>query len=199
MLFRSVSFSTSRLLAMLNEPSGIPVMEELEVFWAEDQPGHEVQYRQRHEARIEEACRELGIQVAVGRSEGCVVSRVVRSVRSDSFGNDAVHARGQYVPNEASQGHGPSALPRSVEPTAGAWLSAPSLATAVPTLAFLPATLLLRGLLPSSGIACCSSSLSTLALLRRLLDTGLGAGLVLAPLVDPCPHVGLARHAGLLP
>lgn len=135
----------------------------------------------------------------VGRSEGCVVSRVVRSVRSDSFGNDAVHARGQYVPNEASQGHGPSALPRSVEPTAGAWLSAPSLATAVPTLAFLPATLLVRGLLPSSGIACCSSSLSTLALLRRLLDTGLGAGLVLAPLVDPCPHVGLARHAGLLP
>lgn len=64
-----VSFSTSRLLAMLNEPSGIPVLEELEVFWAEDQPGHEVQYRQRHEARIEEACRELGIQVAVGRSE----------------------------------------------------------------------------------------------------------------------------------
>ncbi|KAM0751711.1 hypothetical protein T439DRAFT_379809 [Meredithblackwellia eburnea MCA 4105] len=65
-----VSISTSRLLTMLAEPDSIPVLEDLSLRWSRiEEPGKEVQYRERHRERIEQACRELGIRVSVGQSD----------------------------------------------------------------------------------------------------------------------------------
>lgn len=54
---------------MLDEAAEIPVLEELEVWWAEEEGGRDVLFKQRHKERIEGACRNLGVRVQVGKSD----------------------------------------------------------------------------------------------------------------------------------
>ena len=66
-----VSLSTSKVLAMLEEPEKVPSLAELEIEWATgrgDERGREPWYRERHIARIEDAAAELGIACRVGKS-----------------------------------------------------------------------------------------------------------------------------------
>lgn len=117
----------------------------------------------------------------------------MRSVRSDSFGSDAAGRRGGVSASErgsARRGQdrkedGPSALPRSVEPTGGTSESCLSSDAAGeggrPIRAFLPAVRLPVGLDSTRMWSVLvslrsSSSLSTLALRRLRLDADAGTG-----------------------
>lgn len=67
-----VSLSTSKILAMLEEPQKVPALADLEIEWATgkgDERGREPWYRERHIARIEDAAAELGIACRVGKSK----------------------------------------------------------------------------------------------------------------------------------
>lgn len=67
-----VSLSTSKVLAMLEEPEKVPSLAELEIEWGAgrgDERGREPWYRERHIARIEDAAADLGIACRVGKSK----------------------------------------------------------------------------------------------------------------------------------
>ena len=67
-----VSLSTSKVLAMLEEPEKVLSLAELEIEWAAgrgDERGREPWYRERHISRIEDAAAELGIACRVAKSK----------------------------------------------------------------------------------------------------------------------------------
>lgn len=71
-----VSFSTSRVLSLLDAPESIPVLETLDLVWAEEEK--EGAWKERHKERIEEACEEFGIQCRVEKGdEGLVFGDVL--------------------------------------------------------------------------------------------------------------------------
>ncbi|GAA5874732.1 hypothetical protein JCM8547_005196 [Rhodosporidiobolus lusitaniae] len=67
-----VSVSTGKVLAMLDDPDVIPVLQEFDFRWAKgsgEEEGKEPWWKERHIARIEEACQELGIKCSVRRGD----------------------------------------------------------------------------------------------------------------------------------
>ncbi|GAA5946509.1 hypothetical protein JCM10213_002060 [Rhodosporidiobolus nylandii] len=71
-----VSISTSRVLAMLDEPEAIPRLQEVDFVWAEgagEELGKEPWFKERHVARIEEAGEELGIRCRVKKGDEALV------------------------------------------------------------------------------------------------------------------------------
>ncbi|GAA6010787.1 hypothetical protein JCM10207_005842 [Rhodosporidiobolus poonsookiae] len=65
-----VSVSTGKVLALLDEPEGVPQLREIDLKWARGtEEDGEPWFRERHLKRIEEACEELGIRCRVRRAE----------------------------------------------------------------------------------------------------------------------------------
>jgi len=55
---------------MLDNPESIPVLEEMDLEWAEAREGEkEDWWKERHSIRIREACREFGIKCEAGKGE----------------------------------------------------------------------------------------------------------------------------------
>jgi len=64
------SVSTGDVLRMLDNPESIPVLEEMDLEWAEAREGEkEDWWKERHSIRIREACREFGIKCEAGKGE----------------------------------------------------------------------------------------------------------------------------------
>ncbi|GAA5825041.1 hypothetical protein JCM5353_001156 [Sporobolomyces roseus] len=59
------SISTGDVLKLLDSPESIPVLEELDLEWAEAREGEEKWWKERHVERIGEACEEFGIKFDV--------------------------------------------------------------------------------------------------------------------------------------
>ncbi|GAA6006717.1 uncharacterized protein JCM10292_003468 [Rhodotorula paludigena] len=74
-----VSLSTSRVLALLDDPEvAAPALKELDVLWANgtgEDAGQEPWYKERHILRIEEAAEEFGIKCRVGKSDEPLIFR----------------------------------------------------------------------------------------------------------------------------
>jgi len=63
------SISTGDVLKLLDSPEPIPVLEELDLEWAEAREGVEKWWKERHVERIGEACEEFGIKFDVRKGE----------------------------------------------------------------------------------------------------------------------------------
>jgi hypothetical protein len=66
-----VSVTTSKLLSMLDDAESIPVLEEIDLVWAEEEK--EQCYKERHRGRIEEACEDLGIRCRIAKGNETLV------------------------------------------------------------------------------------------------------------------------------
>ncbi|GAA5985399.1 hypothetical protein JCM10908_006961 [Rhodotorula pacifica] len=68
-----VSLSTSKVLALLEEPESVPSLAEVDIEWAVgrgDEGGREPWYRERHISRIQDAAAENGIECHVRKESG---------------------------------------------------------------------------------------------------------------------------------